>query len=145
CHIMNTTWTAASTGAAARHRGSAHLLADSAVTAMPDAGLNGDTPEHRRHTERMNAPSPTAPAGHGPGQASDRGPGQESGSAYGRVRIGDDTGGTFTDFVAVDSQTGAMASTKTPSTPSNPAEGFLTGIDKILDRIGATPADIEAI
>src|SRR5699024_7988665 len=74
-----------------------------------------------------------------------RGPGQESGRAYGRVRIGVDTGGTFTDIVAVDSQTGAMASTKTPSTPSNPAEGFLTGIDKILDRIGATPADIEAI
>jgi N-methylhydantoinase A len=68
-----------------------------------------------------------------------------SGRATGRVRIGVDTGGTFTDIVAVDSETGAMATTKTPSTPSNPAEGFLTGIDKILAQIGAGPADIESI
>jgi N-methylhydantoinase A len=63
----------------------------------------------------------------------------------GRIRIGVDTGGTFTDIVAVDSETGAMATTKTPSTPANPAEGFLTGIDKILDLIGATPQEIESI
>lgn len=68
-----------------------------------------------------------------------------SGRATGRVRIGVDTGGTFTDIVAVDSETGALATTKTPSTPSNPAEGFLTGIDKILAQIGAGPADIESI
>ncbi|MEO7125636.1 MAG: hydantoinase/oxoprolinase family protein [Nakamurella sp.] len=71
--------------------------------------------------------------------------GARSGREYGRVRIGVDTGGTFTDVVAVDSLSGAMATTKTPSTPSNPAEGFLTGIDKILKQIGATPADIESI
>lgn len=68
-----------------------------------------------------------------------------TGRATGRVRIGVDTGGTFTDIVAVDSATGAMASTKTPSTPANPAEGFLTGIDKILAQIGATATDIESI
>lgn len=67
------------------------------------------------------------------------------GRTTGRIRIGVDTGGTFTDIVAVDSESGAMASTKTPSTPSNPAEGFLNGIDKILGVIGASPADIESI
>ena len=37
------------------------------------------------------------------------------------------------------------SSTKTPSTPADPADGFLTGIDKILDLIGAAPAEISAI
>lgn len=65
--------------------------------------------------------------------------------AHGHVRIGVDTGGTFTDVVAVDTRTGEIASTKTPSTPANPAEGFLAGVDKILAAVGATAADIESI
>ncbi len=63
----------------------------------------------------------------------------------GHIRIGVDTGGTFTDVVAVDTRTGDVRTTKTPSTPADPAEGFLIGIDKILDLIGGTPADIESI
>jgi N-methylhydantoinase A len=47
------------------------------------------------------------------------------------VRIGVDTGGTFTDVVAVDEQTGEIVTTKTPSTPANPADGFVTGIAKL--------------
>ncbi|MEU8245176.1 hydantoinase/oxoprolinase family protein [Nonomuraea sp. NPDC048916] len=47
------------------------------------------------------------------------------------VRIGVDTGGTFTDVVAVDEQTGEIVTTKTPSTPANPADGFVTGIEKL--------------
>ncbi|WP_049562816.1 hydantoinase/oxoprolinase family protein [Nonomuraea sp. SBT364] len=47
------------------------------------------------------------------------------------VRIGVDTGGTFTDVVAVDEQTGEIVTTKTPSTPANPADGFLTGVGKL--------------
>src|SRR4051812_49926176 len=53
-----------------------------------------------------------------------------------RVRIGTDTGGTFTDVVAVDEETGASSTTKTPSTPADPAEGFLTGVRKVLDQLG---------
>ena len=51
------------------------------------------------------------------------------------VRIGVDTGGTFTDVVAVDEETGEIVTTKTPSTPANPADGFMTGIGK-LGRLG---------
>ena len=47
------------------------------------------------------------------------------------VRIGVDTGGTFTDVVAVDEQTGDIITTKTPSTPANPADGFVAGIEKL--------------
>ncbi len=53
-----------------------------------------------------------------------------------RVRVGIDTGGTFTDVVAVDEDTGELAVTKTPSTPRDPAVGFMAGVRKVLDRLG---------
>jgi len=62
-----------------------------------------------------------------------------------RIRIGIDTGGTFTDIVAFDEDDGTVVTTKTPSTPSNPADGFLAGIDKILDLAGAQYADVVAV
>ncbi|GAB2860682.1 hydantoinase/oxoprolinase family protein [Actinoallomurus bryophytorum] len=55
------------------------------------------------------------------------------------IRIGIDTGGTFTDVVAVDEDSGEIVTTKTPSTPGDPAEGFMAGIA----RLGA--ADIAAV
>ncbi|QIG43962.1 hydantoinase/oxoprolinase family protein [Nocardioides anomalus] len=62
-----------------------------------------------------------------------------------RIRIGIDTGGTFTDVVAFDEDSGELVTTKTPSTPSNPADGFLAGIDKVLGLLGANGADIDAV
>ncbi len=62
-----------------------------------------------------------------------------------RIRIGIDTGGTFTDVVAFDEDTGELVTTKTPSTPGNPADGFLAGVDKVLGLLGATGADIDAV
>ncbi|MDP2774489.1 MAG: hydantoinase/oxoprolinase family protein, partial [Nocardioides sp.] len=62
-----------------------------------------------------------------------------------RIRIGIDTGGTFTDVVAFDEESGALVTTKTPSTPSNPADGFLAGIDKVLALVGASGDDITAV
>ncbi len=52
-----------------------------------------------------------------------------------RIRIGIDTGGTFTDVVAFDETSGRLTTTKTPSTPSDPAEGFLAGVDKVLGMV----------
>ncbi|GAA3712341.1 hydantoinase/oxoprolinase family protein [Terrabacter ginsenosidimutans] len=62
-----------------------------------------------------------------------------------RIRIGIDTGGTFTDVVALDEDSGELVTTKTPSTPSNPADGFLTGVRKVLDLMGASGDDISAV
>jgi N-methylhydantoinase A len=62
-----------------------------------------------------------------------------------RIRIGIDTGGTFTDVVAFDEASGRVTTTKTPSTPSDPAEGFLTGVDKVLGQVGGGGPDVAAV
>jgi N-methylhydantoinase A len=62
-----------------------------------------------------------------------------------RIRIGIDTGGTFTDVVALDEETGELVSTKTPSTPSNPADGFLSGVEKVLGLLGLPAGRGDAI
>src|SRR5690348_13399183 len=62
-----------------------------------------------------------------------------------RIRIGIDTGGTFTDVVALDEDSGELVTTKTPSTPGNPADGFLGGVRKVLDLMGASGDDITAV
>jgi N-methylhydantoinase A len=48
------------------------------------------------------------------------------------LRVGIDTGGTFTDIVCVDAASGAMRVTKVASTPSNPAVGLVRGVKQIL-------------
>ncbi|MDP3890589.1 hydantoinase/oxoprolinase family protein [Nocardioides sp.] len=52
-----------------------------------------------------------------------------------RIRVGIDTGGTFTDVVAFDEDSGELVTTKTPSTPANPADGFMAGIEKVLGLV----------
>lgn len=58
-----------------------------------------------------------------------------------RIRVGIDTGGTFTDVVAFDEDTGQLVTTKTASTPADPAEGFLAAIDKVLDALAIPRED----
>src|SRR5579872_6636718 len=47
-------------------------------------------------------------------------------------RLGIDTGGTFTDIVAIDEVSGEILTTKTPSTPDDPSRGLLEGVYKVL-------------
>jgi N-methylhydantoinase A len=62
-----------------------------------------------------------------------------------RFRIGIDTGGTFTDIVAVDTGSGAMQVTKVASTPSNPAVGLVNGVAAILASAGARPDEVASL
>ena len=56
------------------------------------------------------------------------------------IRIGVDTGGTFTDFVAA--QGSRLTAFKAPSTPQNPAEAILSGLARILADTGAVSFEI---
>src|SRR5437588_2082156 len=62
-----------------------------------------------------------------------------------RLRIGIDTGGTFTDIVSVDSGSGAMRVTKVASTPANPAIGLVRGVQAILAEAGGAADDVAAL
>src|ERR1017187_3629643 len=62
-----------------------------------------------------------------------------------QLRIGIDTGGTFTDVVAYNEITGELTVTKTPTTPADPADGFIAGLTKVLGLAGDDPAAIAAV
>ena len=54
------------------------------------------------------------------------------------IRVGIDTGGTFTDLVGVDEDTNQMIVTKRPSTPQNPEQG-------VFDSLANSGIDIDDI
>ena len=62
-----------------------------------------------------------------------------------RLRIGIDTGGTFTDIVSVDGASGAVRVTKVASTPSNPAIGLVRGVNQVLEQGGAVIDDVAGL
>src|SRR5258708_20631649 len=66
-------------------------------------------------------------------------------SASARLRVGIDTGGTFTDIVSVDIVSGATEVTKVASTPANPAIGLVRGVNEILAASGATADNIAGL
>ena len=62
-----------------------------------------------------------------------------------RLRIGIDTGGTFTDVVAVDEATGEIFATKTPSQPEDPSLAVVEGLRKVLRLAGAPAGAVAAV
>jgi len=58
-----------------------------------------------------------------------------------RFRLGVDVGGTHTDLVLNDSETGAIRIEKLPSSPGNPALAVLEGLDRLTGN-GIGPTDI---
>lgn len=61
------------------------------------------------------------------------------------MRIGIDVGGTFTDVVLVDDQTGHIHYTKTLTTPANRAVGVMNALEKILEMAAAKAHQIDYI
>ena len=49
-------------------------------------------------------------------------------------RLGVDVGGTFTDLLLIHEETGDLARVKTPSTPADPSQGVLTGVERVLEQ-----------
>jgi len=56
-----------------------------------------------------------------------------------RLRVGIDVGGTFTDLVAVDTQTGQRSIVKCSSTPRAPEEGVLDALDRLMQTFAQAP------
>ncbi|KAJ1538927.1 hypothetical protein HK405_013369 [Cladochytrium tenue] len=53
----------------------------------------------------------------------------------GVYRLGVDVGGTFTDCLLLEQETGRTWRAKTPSTPADQSVGVLKGVDEVLDKI----------
>ncbi len=60
----------------------------------------------------------------------------------GMYRIGVDVGGTFTDFVMVDTEGGPTAFHKVPSTPDDPSRAIASGIVEMLELNAVSPDDV---
>ncbi|MFC9975995.1 hydantoinase/oxoprolinase family protein [Spirillospora sp. NPDC127200] len=60
------------------------------------------------------------------------------------MRIGIDTGGTFTDAVALDEGTGEITTAKVPSTPDDPARAFAAVLAEVLGRPPDAPGPAAA-
>ena len=60
-------------------------------------------------------------------------------------RVGIDVGGTFTDLYLLDEKGGSVVRHKLPSTPDNPYEAPIKGIEEILAMAGAAPADVRFV
>ncbi len=57
-------------------------------------------------------------------------------------RLGVDVGGTFTDLLLIDEDSGATHRAKTPSTPDDPSRGVLSGIQKICEAARIEPSEL---
>lgn len=61
------------------------------------------------------------------------------------LRIGVDTGGTFTDVVFWDEDAGARGVLKTPSTPDDPGRAVVEGVGKAIRTAGASGRDVRLL
>jgi N-methylhydantoinase A len=60
-------------------------------------------------------------------------------------RLGVDVGGTFTDLLLIDEQTGTTHTAKVPSTPEDSSIGVLNGVARICDESGVDPTAIKLV
>jgi len=62
-----------------------------------------------------------------------------------RYQVGLDIGGTFTDYVLFDREGGSLRINKRLTTPSDPAEGALAGLDELLGFAGIALEDVGTV
>jgi N-methylhydantoinase A len=59
-----------------------------------------------------------------------------------RYRLGIDVGGTFTDGILINEETGETGIAKVPSTPKDPSIGFLEAVERILREANIKTEDV---
>src|SRR6266545_569382 len=62
-----------------------------------------------------------------------------------RYRIGVDIGGTFTDFVLLDTVSGRLDGFKLLTTVDDPSVAVFQGLEQIAQRLEVRPADVAVI
>ncbi len=60
-------------------------------------------------------------------------------------RLGVDVGGTFTDLILVDEESGRITVDKVPSTPDDPANGVVAGVDELCSKSGVALDEIDGV
>ncbi|MEM1403244.1 MAG: hydantoinase/oxoprolinase family protein [Pseudomonadota bacterium] len=60
-------------------------------------------------------------------------------------RLGVDVGGTFTDFLLLNEDSGETFTAKVPSTPDDSSVGVLNGIARICEESGVAPGEIDLV
>lgn len=60
-------------------------------------------------------------------------------------RLGADVGGTFTDLLLINEESGATHTAKVPSTPEDSSIGVLNGIARICDESGIDPQEVNRV
>ncbi len=99
-----------------------------------------------RATDRRHVPARAGPGG-------DRAAGEprllrEDRADHGRwrmKRIGVDVGGTFTDLIYVDDESGTVLVHKLPTTPDDPSQGTVQGIRELTSDADADPAALDQV
>ena len=61
----------------------------------------------------------------------------------GPIRIGVDVGGTFTDIVVWNARSGRILNGKVPTTPDDPSDGILSGVEAILGDADVKPDRVD--
>ena len=59
--------------------------------------------------------------------------------------IGVDVGGTFTDFFAFEERGGVAEILKIPSTPRNPADAIIAGLEQLCQRLGIAASELRRL
>jgi N-methylhydantoinase A/oxoprolinase/acetone carboxylase beta subunit len=60
-------------------------------------------------------------------------------------RLGVDVGGTFTDLIYVDDESGQVLVHKLPTTPEDPSRGTVQGIQDLTAEAGESPAALDQV
>ncbi len=114
---------------------------ESVPATVPETGRGNGGAGGTALREARSVPAPDMAAGRPDPMA----PPRRRRAAGGGYRLGVDVGGTFTDLLLIEEETGQTWTAKVPSTPQDSSQGVLHGIERICTVAGIAPADIGSV